>query len=62
MTKLENIQTYLDYTSVGDTGRYDLKIITLDGKKTYRLLTKQEVKIVYDAFYILEKRGKNNDV
>jgi len=62
VTKFENINVYLDYTRVDGTDRYDVKVITLEKKETYRLLTLKEVNTMYNAFEIMDRRGKHSDV
>jgi hypothetical protein len=62
VTKFENINVYIDYTRVDGTDRYDVKVITLEKKETYRLLTLKEVNTMYNAFEIMDRRGKHSDV
>jgi len=63
MKKLDTLNIYLDYKLVGGTKDfYDLLVISIEGKKTYHSLTREELNTCYKAFEIMNKKGKFKDV
>ena len=63
MKKLDTLQIYLDYTQVkGTKDLYDFLVISMEGKKTYHSLTKEELNTCYKAYEIMDKKGKFKNV